>query len=423
MSLSSTIRKGLALISPSKSATTRGSKDPLPTTNDSSGDGAVGGITGDKPNKVDQTDTAGPSEQAASSGTKGVDNVSKLCGECQLPTDSKQSESISCNFCKTCFCRSCVKLKKPEIAALSRPDVFWSCSTCQSAAKKLVASFALSGNEPGIASPNTVAPRETILVELNNIEISIEESLQKLEQNIAKHISELVKTDLPAILKGGVAADFSTTVEKKVGRLFSEVVGNSSLKPDSTSSTPGTSKGGPTIVSAIRQVIRDEKTEEKNKTDRATNFLIHRAAESSANSAEERKQEDADLVASLLNQIEVVAEPVEIFRLGRYKVTLDEGEERRNRPLKVVMPTTESQSKAMNNLGLLKNAPAQLKRLNIAHDLTMDERTTVREKVALAKAKSERSDVWTYRIRGPPWDLKEVRTKKMVVNLEEDDAE
>ena len=67
----------------------------------------------------------------------------------------------------------------------------------------------------------------------------------------------------------------------------------------------------------------------------------------------------------------------------------------------------------MKNLPKLKDAPEQLKNLSIAYDMTIEERNTLREQVKVAREKTQKSTNWVFKIRGPPWNMREVRIKKV----------
>ena len=44
--------------------------------------------------------------------------------------------------------------------------------------------------------------------------------------------------------------------------------------------------------------------------------------------------------------------------------------------------------------------------------MTKEERQIVKEKVTEAKEKSQQSTNWVFKIRGPPWNLREVKFRK-----------
>ena len=76
------------------------------------------------------------------------------------------------------------------------------------------------------------------------------------------------------------------------------------------------------------------------------------------------------------------------------------------------METCEAQSAVMNNLKELAKADQHLKNLSISYDMTNDEWAMVKEKVEEAKEKTKQSKNWIYKIRGPYWNLKEIKIQK-----------
>ena len=53
-----------------------------------------------------------------------------------------------------------------------------------------------------------------------------------------------------------------------------------------------------------------------------------------------------------------------------------------------------------------------MKALGVAYDMSKDEREIVRKMVNEAKDKTKQSTNWIFKIRGPPWNLREIKIKK-----------
>ena len=90
-----------------------------------------------------------------------------------------------------------------------------------------------------------------------------------------------------------------------------------------------------------------------------------------------------------------------IIRLGKK----DEKDER-IRPMKVVLENKNDKEKIMKNVNELAKAEPKFKNISISHDYTKDEREAIKFKVAEAKEKSEKDLKYTYKVRGPPWNLR-----------------
>ena len=64
----------------------------------------------------------------------------------------------------------------------------------------------------------------------------------------------------------------------------------------------------------------------------------------------------------------------------------------------------------MASLGNLKNAEEPYSRISISHDMTKEEREQNKKLLTEAKKlQDEDQGNWTYKVRGPPWDLKIVK--------------
>ncbi len=88
-------------------------------------------------------------------------------------------------------------------------------------------------------------------------------------------------------------------------------------------------------------------------------------------------------------------------RLGKFQ---SEGSENNKpRPLKVILNNVDEAKMIVNNCKKLKNAPANLKMLSVSHDLTNEERKTIREEVKKAKEMTAKSPNLDFKVVGPPW--------------------
>ena len=72
------------------------------------------------------------------------------------------------------------------------------------------------------------------------------------------------------------------------------------------------------------------------------------------------------------------------------------------------MKDSVTQAQVMDNMKKLGSAPEYLKKLSVCYDVIEEETSAIKLRVDGAKQKTERSTNWVYKIRGPPWDLREV---------------
>lgn len=85
------------------------------------------------------------------------------------------------------------------------------------------------------------------------------------------------------------------------------------------------------------------------------------------------------------------------------------------RPLKVTLKNKEDVQKVMANLTKLKDAEEKFRRISVTKDLTQEERAQIKQKVEEARQKEKNESeggLWTFKVRGPPWNLRIIRMKK-----------
>ena len=97
-------------------------------------------------------------------------------------------------------------------------------------------------------------------------------------------------------------------------------------------------------------------------------------------------------------------------RLGKFDA--DKARNGKSRPLRVRFATIENKDEVMRSLKKLANAPESLKRISVKHDLSMNERQAVKEKIEEAKQKTADSDEFAYLVRGQPWNRKLIQVPK-----------
>ena len=188
----------------------------------------------------------------------------------------------------------------------------------------------------------------------------LSEQISRLETKFENQITKVMKEDLPKAINDCITemkGEVTSTVQKNMTKLWSEVVGTA----PATEKNKQTKKGDNscTIENVVRKVIVEQKTEDIQREARANNFIIYRSDESSKNDAEGIKSDDEKTVRDLLQEIEVTGEPSAITRLGRYQAP-KEGEERRPRPIKVSMKSSEVRDKVMQNLTMKQNVRSSI---------------------------------------------------------------
>ena len=148
------------------------------------------------------------------------------------------------------------------------------------------------------------------------------------------------------------------------------------------------------VRKAIEEAKNDERVEESEQEKRAKNFIIHGADEYGEN-VKEIQEADDYYVKDILDHLGTSHQPVKIMRLGKPN-------ERKMRPIKVIMSTKEAKEKVMSSLRKLKGTEDDFGKISITEDFTQTEREKIREWNVKAKAKSDQDAEYTYKVRGDP---------------------
>ena len=125
-----------------------------------------------------------------------------------------------------------------------------------------------------------------------------------------------------------------------------------------------------TLSTAVSSVIN----EEKEKSKRKLNLIVHNLSESSKESGDDRKQEDIAVTTKLLDKyMEIPAKVVKAFRIGQRKD--------KPRLLKITVSTEQEKAEILWNCTKLRNSnnPNDVKKIFIAPDLTPLEQTANRK--------------------------------------------
>ena len=134
--------------------------------------------------------------------------------------------------------------------------------------------------------------------------------------------------------------------------------------------------------------------EESEQEKRAKNFIIHGAEEFGEN-AKEIQEADDDYVKDILEHLGTSQLPVKIMRLGQPN-------DRKKRPIKVIMGSKAAKEKTMSNLRKLKGTEEDFGKISVTEDYTQTEREKIREWAVKAKAKSEQDAEHNYKVRKDP---------------------
>ena len=152
---------------------------------------------------------------------------------------------------------------------------------------------------------------------------------------------------------------------------------------------------------SIIKIIKDHDKREKN-------VIIHNITESTSPLKADRKNYDMDkftkIVALMEAQINIQHDILNCYRLG--KSSSD-----KIKPLMIEFKSVESKSAFMRQTFKLKDQTEF--KINIVHDMTIDERTRYKQLVKEAKELQITNKDFLYRVRGPPWNLQIKKIDKL----------
>ena len=355
-------------------------------------------------------------------GDNGSDWHCDSCKRSWAEDDKAKPDLVECSACQEWFCQNCTQLKKNDMNALNRDDMFWACSNCLATVKSRLVENKCSEPNKDITTKITEAITEHMKTFETRLEKRIEQAVsveipkavEACTQKATEEIDNSVTTCLEKV-GGEVTNQMEKCIEKvqvgvtaSVDDMWTEVVGRKKQNKDK-SNNPGI------ITTAMKRAMLEQKTDDLNRDERMKNFVVYRLPESAMDTAEKRKEDEAKKIKELLSTLSVDDTPTKFFRIGKF----DE-KKTAPRPMKVIMETCEAQNKVMSNLKKLSTAEQHLKDLSISYDMTNEERALVKDKVEEAKEKTKNSKNWVYKIRGPYWNLREIRVRKPV---EEDKEE
>ena len=144
----------------------------------------------------------------------------------------------------------------------------------------------------------------------------------------------------------------------------------------------------------MQEERNETKVEESDIDRRKKNFIIHGVDEIGDNK-DEIKTEDTGFVKEILEKLGVECTPKSITRLG-------ESNERKKRPLKIVMKTIDEKTKIMSSINRLKGTEEIFGKISIREDYTTQKGMKSRLGVQKAKDKSEIDPEHIYKVRGDP---------------------
>lgn len=306
------------------------------------------------------------------------------CIMCKKSFADPKSPVMVCDYCDCYVCTRCAKLNNTEYKMLAkREDIFWTCKPCITQMRDL-----LRCKE----DPKQTKPEEgSIMNKITEFQEEMTKRLDGFEQKITDKLNK----------------------EKEANEVFEKLQKCSEEMPKTIERTWANvaSSAGPAgaTVDNIKKAIEDQNQNELQRKKREANIIIYRVNESKEETPTKRQEQDKAFIRELCTEALKMPQPdvMEITRLGKLNT------DGQPRPVKVTFKDKEEKQKLMTRLRSLKDAEDKYRAVSITHDLSEEDRRLIKKKVDEAKElEKTEGDFWTYRVRGPPWNLKIVKQKR-----------
>lgn len=134
-----------------------------------------------------------------------------------------------------------------------------------------------------------------------------------------------------------------------------------------------------------------EKVQESDRRRRENNVIIYGVDEREDTS-------DEEYIKQLFNVIGVSVKPSNISRLGQVGTS----ENKRPRPMKLIMKDLTEKGQLMSRLVNLKNAEQKFRQISVRDDYSLDDRKLIKNRADEAAMKNKAENTDEYKVRGNP---------------------
>ena len=275
---------------------------------------------------------------------------------------------IKCNGCEKWICEECNDVPVARLKPIMNKcrTVFLYCKNCAEILPTINSTAPLHSESANI---------------LNSIKTIIVNKVAELESKIENTIESKIGAKLEAVTQ------------------MSE---NIKLNNESPNVEPSYAEKVKELPAQMRKIIQEARNEEKIEgieiKRRSRNIIIHNSEEWGDNDAA-IKEADEPYIKEILDYIKVKIDVESITRLGKPN-------ERKKRPIKVVLRTEADRDKVMANLRFLKGSEFKFGNISVTKDYTESERNLIKGFVEKAKQKEFQKPGRVYKVRGDPSDSK-----------------
>lgn len=351
------------------------------------------------------------------------------CKLCSKLFDKPNDKVLECERCRSHFCIKCLNKKTAEYEILTTSDTMWFCVDCRIIVEKQIVTdlniekrcreimenyeariTALEQNmskKCDIKMAQDLIKDEVVKSENHQetkFKLLVVDELRKYEnkqknektQNEAS-IKQIVKEEINKVETKQV--DTVSTTRNIQDMIHEEV---EKLVQDSTAKDTSSLKAEKhTTVSEVVDEIQERKSRENN-------IIIKGFPECDSENSEERKTYERNFVQELGKACNTNIEDKNIKiarRIGKYD------KENQKRPLLVIFRENDTKRCLFKNINKI-NKNEKYTNIRVCNDLTKEERENERKLWELAKDLREQdtSGDFTYKVRGPPWARRVVKT-------------
>ncbi len=311
--------------------------------------------------------------------------ITGQCGTCKLACNENQ-DAIECDGCETWFhVGGCSNVSKKGYLSYSEGQLvsegfLWFCKQCRPQRKKAKIK---NGNEEDFikkmeSKMENMVNNSMAQVKLAQLEMS------KIQSDLRRQLEEVMKVS--DSFKGSCAPrNYARAVMAK-----SKEVG-----PQHRPSTSSVVEEGRVPFTGKTGTTKSQRNSREN------NVIVFNLKEGN------NKEDDTKMVEQLFHHLKLKKDPVKFFRLGKKVST-------KIRPIKINFDNVEAKKRFFSSLFNLKTAAEQFRKIQVQHDLSKDERERQSELLKQARSLNEknRSDNFSFKVRGPPSSMKIVQVKK-----------
>ena len=293
--------------------------------------------------------------------------------KCELSScvNEEDTSLIKCNACGIWVCENCTNAPIMKLKSIMPKcnSIFFACNGCS--ATMLHSSGKWKANNVDSDSSNKDTDDTEEIVQ--KVRTLFEQKLSEVESNLTKILEEKLEDKFVSI-----NVNNGDTGSETVQKTYANVLGSNPTH----------------IKEAIMEIKNDDKIEESEIEKRSRNLIIH-GAEEIGEDSEGIMKEDEGYVKGILQKLGIPNDASTVLRLGKPN-------ERKQRPIKVIMKNKEDKMMIFKNLKKLKGTEDEFGRISITDDYTIAEREEIKKWVVKAKQKSDQDPSKVYKVRGDP---------------------